>query len=164
MKVVVYKVNIRKHDKKKKFKVNVERLFFFSLIIAFTLLIMAQTALMSPSIRAFFITSNLDEGTSLTADTYLYKKGVVTLKLQNMNSNRLLNVLVNGDVVGVFKNKTMELNVKDGDVVELDGSALKTSVDVKIVPKSDNILETCVNKELTIRSGVQKLTTIYIKS
>jgi hypothetical protein len=163
MKVLVYKVNKSKKNQEKDIKLNFEKILFFSFIIMFTLLIITQTILMSPSIKTFIPLNKTNEGTTLGAEEYLYKKGEINLELQNAGSDEKLKVLVNGEVMGTFINKSLKLNVKDGDVIELDGSEIISEDEVKIISTSSNINSEILNKKLKIGSGVERLTDIQIK-
>ena len=163
MKVLVYKVNKSKKNQKKDVKISFERVLFLSFIILFTVLIITQTALMSPNIRTFIPFNSELNGTSLGTEEFLFKKGEICLELQNIDSDYKLKVLINGEVKGTFLNKTLPLNVKDGDVIELDGSELYNIDEVKIISISDNITSDIFNKKFKIGSGIKKITTIQIK-
>lgn len=163
MKLLVYRVNNKKKNKKNKPKINFENLLFISFIVMFTILIITQTALMSPNIENYISVDNQYERTSLKAEEFLYKRGEVSLQLQNMDSDDKLKVLVNGEVIGAFINKTLTLNVKDGDVIELDASDISNLDEVKIISKSDNIVSEILNKKIKVLSGVKMLTIIQIK-
>ena len=163
MKLLVYRVNNRKKNKKKNSKISFEKTLFISFIIMFTILIITQTALMSPNIENYISVDNQYERSSLGAEEFLYKRGEVSLQLQNMDSDDKLKVLINGEVIGAFVNKTLSLNVRDGDVIELDASDISTMDEVKIISKSDNIISDILNKEIKVLTGVKKLTIIQIK-
>jgi hypothetical protein len=168
MKLIVYKVNKpnnrnkQNNNSRKSVKANFERVLFLSFIIMFTILVITQTALMSPSIKTFIPLNSGYEGTQLGVEEFLYKRGEISLELQNVDSDDKLKVLINGEVIGAFFNKTLELNVKEGDVIELDGSEVNTIDEVKIISISANINPYILNKKLRISSGVERLTDIQI--
>lgn len=163
MKVLVYRVNTKRKEKKK-LNIHMEKILFFSFLISFTLLVIVQTALMSPSVRTFIITNNSYEGTVLGQEEFLYQKGDITLGLQNELSNENLKVLVNGEQIGSFVNKTLDFTVKDGDVIELDGNGLIEEASVTVFSKSENIISVDLNKTIKISSGVKPLTIIHIQT
>ncbi|MCX8132148.1 MAG: hypothetical protein N3I35_18895 [Clostridia bacterium] len=147
---------------RQKQKFSFERFMFFTFIIAFTLLVIVQTALISPSVRTFVNGNDEFEGTPLGVEEYLYEEGEIGLKLLSGSPDGRLKVLINGDEAAVFNNSVISLPVKDGDIVEIDGSGIQDEAEVIIITKSENIDSECANKRVRIKSGVKKLTQVKI--
>lgn len=167
MKFVFYSVRSRKNKKEKGYnvrglRINFERLLFISFIVTFILLIFVQAALMSPSVRTFMSVNNGYEGVPLGPEEYLYKEGQLELETSETENAGELKILINGDEAAAFTSKNISINVKDGDVVEIDGSTVQESVEVGITSKSTNITSDCIGKRIRVKSNVKKLLKVKI--
>lgn len=170
MKFIVYKV-----PKKGKYKnairekrlinssFSFERSLFSFIIGVFILLVIVQGALLTKSVRASLSLDQELEGDPLQAQEYLYKTGSVELELKSGFANPDVKVLINGEEAGVFNMDLITLQVKDGDVVEIDGSAVPGPVEVIVGAKSDNILTDCISTSITTESDIRLLTSIKLK-
>jgi hypothetical protein len=143
-------------------KLSFERFMFVTFIIAFTLLVVVQAALMSPTVRTFINGNDEFEGTPLDTEESLYEEGEIGIKLLNGIPDGHLKVLVNGDEAAVFNNSIINLKVMDGDIVEIDGSEANADSEVVIISKSDNISPESANKRVKLKSGVKRLTQVKI--
>lgn len=162
MKFLFYKVKKRKTQRSEALSMSVERLLFFSFIVTFILMIIVQTALLSPSIRTFLSVDSEYEGTPLALEEYLFEDGGLTLKLINSGKNNLIKVMVNGDPVAAFETSEINLRVKNGDVVEIDGSKSKSAEEVEITSKTDNVISDCLNKKVKVQSNIKTLVRVRV--
>ena len=140
-----------------------ERVIFFAFIAAFTLLVVVQAALISPSVKTFVNESEEFDGTPLGIEEYLYQEGEIRLKLLKGDPDGSVKILLNGDEAAVFNSQTQNLTVKDGDIVEIDGSEAENDVEVAIVGRSDNIVNDSVNKMIRVKSEVKPLAQIRME-
>lgn len=141
----------------------VERVLFSLFILTFFIMVIAQTVLVTPSLRTFFSVDDQNEGTPLGLEEFLYKEGELGLELVGMDSNTELKILVNGNEVAVFTEKILYIPVRDGDVVEIDGNALQQQEEVRILSKSDNITTSCVGKSVRLEKGIRKLVKVRVE-
>jgi hypothetical protein len=162
MKFVFYKVKNKKKQRNAAFGVSVERMLFFSFIGTFILMILVQTALLSPSIRTYLSVDSEYEGTPLALEEYLFEDGALTLKLVNTEKNSLIKVLVNGDSVADFSINEVSIRVKDGDVVEIDGSQSKSAAEVKVISKTENVISDCLNKPVRVQANIKSLVKVRV--
>lgn len=165
MKVVVFSAG--KKQKRSKAKsvnpgANFERVLFFLFVFLFVSLVVVQTAMMNPSIRTFFTGDTGLEGSPLQYEEYLFGQGKISVALCNEDFNEDLKLLVNGDEVAAFSQKTININVKDGDVISIDGSLAGES-EVEIVFASSNIKSGETGKRIKVNSNVKQLTRIIIE-
>lgn len=124
----------------------------------FVILIVAQASLTNPSIRAkLFIIDGGIEGTPLKSEEFLYQYGEITLKLLSKRTNRDVKILVNGDEKAVFLDNETTIRVRDGDIVEVDGSEIPDYIDIEVVSKSNNIKSDCLGQKFRIKSQVKKI-------
>ncbi len=169
MKLLFFKVNYRKsklnnHKESSSGngrKFSIERILFLSFILVFTAMVVVQTIMLSPT-GNMIVSGNGFEGTPLGMEESLYSEGEIGLALENAVANNDLKILVNGDEVAVFNGKLVNLRVKDGDIIEIDGSSLKNDALVTIISKSENVNTNLFNKKIKISSGVKRLTQVRI--
>lgn len=160
MRFLVMRAGLKGKNKARINRVSVERFLFLAFIVTFIILIAAQAALMNPSIRTFLTSDNEFEGTPLGVEEFLYNEGEIGLELLNAEKDPDLKVLVNGDVVDVFDTKDLSISVKEGDVVEIDGTGVSSDAEVSVVSKSNNISSECIGKSVKVQSNVKKIVKI----
>ncbi len=163
MKILMYRVGNKSSVKRNSVRINAERILFLSFIITFLLLVTVQAALLNPSIRTFLVSNEEYDGVPLGVEEFLYKQGEIGMELLSEEANSNVKILVNGDETAAFKSKKLNLRVKDGDVVEIDGSGEKNECIVVIKSKSDNIATECVNRGIRVKSNIRKLVEVKMK-
>ncbi len=132
-----------------------EKLLKWLFLASFVLLVLAQALLTDPSIRNL-VNKEAVDGIALENVVYLVEQYKVEIRLKDTAYCPELRVLINGDEVGNFSSDTMLLNLKDGDVVELDASRLLLSINVQISGVSGNI-EELLGKSFTVSGGIVKI-------
>lgn len=163
MKLLLYRINTKTKSSKRKLRINFERVLFISFIVTFVIMVFVQAALTSPSIRASLSISDELEGTPLAMEEYLYSKGEIVLQLINSKKNESLKILVNGEEVGSFLQKNVKIKVKNGDVIEIDGSSVNEDMEIAIISKSDNIITECIGKRILVNSNIKKIVKVKIE-
>lgn len=158
-----YKVSRKNISQKSDYKLTFERFLFIMFILSFSLLIIAQAALMNPSIRTFLTSDNEFQGTPMGVEEYFYKEGTLTFMMRGNQVDGDVKILVNGDEVAAFSKYIVSIEVKDGDVIEIDGSNASAASEVEVVAKSPNIKSDCIGKRMSIPSGVRKVTDIKVQ-
>ncbi|HOV27633.1 MAG TPA: hypothetical protein PK566_14905 [Pseudobacteroides sp.] len=162
MKITGFKVTKDKSNQKKKIKSFSEKAFVITFFILFASLILTQILLVSPTTRRFLVKDVEFEGSPLEVVENLYSEGELELELQNIQKDENINVLINGDEVAAFSDKSMVLKVRDGDVLEIDGTGTNNSAVVKVIKSSSNIENNCVGKEFTVGSELKNLFRVKI--
>ncbi|MCX7843166.1 MAG: hypothetical protein N2489_08850 [Clostridia bacterium] len=167
MKLVILraKSNSKAGDKKRynNERMNFERILFILFIISFSLLVIVQAALTNPTVRTFLTSDNEFQGTPMGVEEYFYDEGTISLRLVNAVYDENLKILVNGEIAAVFAQNVINLEVKDGDIVEIDGSSTQAEGEVEVVSKSDNIVSECVGKKVVVKSNIKKVADIKVK-
>lgn len=162
MKFSVFKVSRNTGRGLKSVKLNIEKVLFLTLIGAFIILVTVQTLLAIPATQPIFNSGAQSEGRPLGVEEYLYNAGEIVLALEGNEGDESLKVLVNGDEVADFANQDVRIDVKDGDVVEIDGSRCIGSKEVKIISASKNITDSCVGKSVKAKSNIKRLVHIRV--
>ncbi len=161
MKVVSFRV--RNKGARKISMPNVERYVFLLVVTAFSVLVIVQASLANPTVRNFLLSEKDFEGTPIGSEEYFYEEGSLTLRLIGEYSDPGIKVLVNGDEVAGFSQTELMIKVKNGDVVELDGSESVNKASVQVFSKSGKIDSGCVGKTIQVKSGIVKLTDIEVE-
>lgn len=158
MKVALFSQRIADKSENKKGAERFEWFMFKAFLTVFIILIAAQAALLNPSVKSS-ISDYYIEGEPLGAEAYLFVPSRMELKLININNCPDLKVLVNGMEKGAFENNTILLDLKDGDVVELDASGVFVLAKVQISAVSENIKD-ILGKTISITDGITTVTRV----
>ncbi len=139
-----------------------ENILFSTCILCFVVLILVQTVLVVPSLRSRFHMTDKSMGLPLNGDEYLYQQGQMTVEIIGSEPDAALRILVNGDNVAAFDATQMTISVKDGDVVEIDGSHSAVGHVVKIKSATTNISSKCKNAMVNIDSNIRTLVKVHM--
>ncbi len=85
-------------------------------------------------------------------------RGTVAIQLTNLPSAPGVRVLVNGTPMGDFGRGRVNLIVRTGDIIEIDGSRHQGQVILRVVA-AGGTLDHLLGKEVTVRGTVNALTT-----
>lgn len=166
MKLLIYRVNTKENKRTINKKPNIEKILISLFIFSFSALILVQAILLDPSVRANLIIEEVLGGTPLGAEETLYNQGIIVLEvmgsLPDTNNGMSLKVLINGEPAASFKEESLQLQIIDGDVIEIDGSDYKQELGVVIRSGSENINSEYLGKSVTVFSNVKKLAKIRI--
>lgn len=161
MKFIICRLNGQKKDGK--FSFDMEKVLAISFVIVFSVMICVQAILATPHLRTLIAEDIEFEGTPVSTQEYLYKEGEITLELLNENSDQGLKVLKNGDEAGDFSNKNVILKVKEGDVIEIDGTVSSGESMVSVKACSNNMDMSCIGKNITVNNDVKSLIKIKME-
>lgn len=140
----------------------VEKILFFAFVCVFIALVFVQGTLMNPSMRTFLVNDKRIDGRALAKEEYLYKEGQISIALLESENNQDLKLLVNGDEVAAFDENLVTLSVKDGDVIEVDGSLTESETEVEIISASDNVVGIEVGKKVKVNSNIEEIARVSI--
>lgn len=139
-----------------------ENLLFFTCILCFLVLLTVQVILAVPSFRSVLNITDKTIGTPLNGDEYLYTQGQITLKMVGEEPDPTVRVLLNGDAIAQFDSTEMTLNVRDGDVVEIDGSHSLVGHIIRVESITTNINTKCKNGVVNIENDIKKLVKVEL--
>lgn len=158
MKVVLFKQEITDKLEKKKAAERFEWFMFKTFLTVFIVLIAAQVALLNPSVRSS-VSDYYIEGEPLGTEAYLFVPCRMELKLINIENCPDLKVLINGIDRGAFESNIVFLELKDGDIVELDASSVLVMAKVQISAVSENI-GSILGKTISVSDGINPVARI----
>lgn len=139
-----------------------EGLLFKACIVFFCILITIQLIFAIPFFRSRLNLTDKSIGVPLNNDEYLYNQGQVTLELIAESPDPTVKILVNGDEVATFESLEMPLNVKDGDVIEIDGSNSTSGHIVRVGETSSNVNSKCMDAVTRVETNIQKLVKVKV--
>lgn len=141
---------------------NFENILFKTSLILFFVLISVQIILVIPSVREKLNLTDKSIGSPLSNDEYLYNQGQVMIRLVGEEPDPTVKILVNGDEVSIFENIKMSVNVKNGDVVEIDGSESLTGHIIRVESLSSNINSSYINAIAKVENNIQRLMKVQV--
>jgi len=130
----------------------VERILRNIFVIVFVMFIAAQAVLTNDRMRGLLVREALD-GEPIGDEAVLFEKCRMELKLNGMPDCPELKVLVNGVEAGAFHDSRVVLELKEGDVVELDASRLLVHAEVQISAVSRNLAH-LLGRTVTAANGI----------
>lgn len=142
---------------------NIEKILLNFAFILFFILITTQIGLVSDILRPYLSDIEVFEGHVINEVDSLIQEGTVTLELVDISRENNVKILINGNEVSAFRERSVDIKVKQDSVIEIDGSRLKTNVTVRITSKSSNIISDIVGKEVAVQSNIKFLARIRLK-
>lgn len=124
------------------------------------IMIAAQAAMVYPGIRTAFFYEQM-EGNPLSAEVFLFVPCKMELSLTNMGQCLDMKVMVNGEERDSFREKSLLLDLKDGDVVQLDGTNVPVLAQVQISAVSRNI-SGLLGKTVVVTEGIITVANISV--
>lgn len=162
MKLLYFKFSDKNKKTRQRRPINLERFLFKAFLAVFVILLGVQAALLNPSIRSAVTVEQGLAGSPLGAEENLYNEGSIEIKLDNMESNSAVRVLVNGEERADFESDSVILNVIEGDVIEIDASDASDSVEVTVSALSSNFDQECLGKNFQVEGKVLKLLKVRV--
>jgi len=135
-----------------------ENIFICIGFAVFFLMIAVQVAMMHPAIKSVFFYEQI-EGSPLSAEVCFFNSCKMELMLTNLSKCPDMKVLVNGEQRGSFEDRTVLLDLKDGDVVQLDGCNVPVLAQVQISAvsrRNQNLL----GKKVAVSGGIITVATV----
>ncbi|HOV78634.1 MAG TPA: hypothetical protein PK728_00885 [Bacillota bacterium] len=88
---------------------------------------------------------------------------VVTLQLKDFSSLPLARVLVNGEARGTFKDRYVTLHVKEGDLLEIDGTRYELPFEVEVLDISKELDYPPAGTEIRVGSGINSIGKVSLR-
>jgi hypothetical protein len=157
MKMVYYKYKNHKKDKGRMKTKGFEKIIYIAVVVTFVVLVIVQAAMANPSVRTYLTVDGDYDGTALETEKYMYNNGKIGLVLLQGETDGSVKVLVNGNPIAVFSGKELSIDVKEGDVVEIDTSECDNPAQVSVATNSGSISSKCIGKMVEAFHEVKKL-------
>jgi len=103
------------------------------------------------------------EGEAITESYHYESKGVIRLKAENNIDMSKINIYINGELI---KNKSIsiiDLNVYNGDVIEIDGTGLNKKLDIIVMETTENVIFPKAGMMYNIEGNIVTLGRVKLK-
>lgn len=142
---------------------NIERALVTAVFVILAVIFAAQIGLLSDRLRPFLSDVEVFEGQYISDVDNIIKEGTIALTLVDLESEKDAKVLINGKVAESFAQRTVEVNVRNNSVIEIDGSKIASPIRVRITSKSGNIIDDIEGKEIETNSNIKVIASVRVK-
>lgn len=84
------------------------------------------------------------------------------LPVKNFSSLPLARVLVNGEVRGEFRDRYVTVYVREGDILEVDGTRYKRPLEIEIFDVSGDVLSPAVDTTIRVEGNIYSLGPVHL--
>ncbi|MGB9779386.1 hypothetical protein [Caldanaerobacter sp.] len=126
----------------------------------FVLAILIMMGLLSIAVAQLFIGR---EDTQVFLDSNLTKEGKITIEVVEKDKASNSYILINGEPVSNFYQKSITITVKPNQIIEIDGTKEKEPLHFKVTSISDNVIEPQNNAVIRVDKNIQKVAMVKLK-
>ncbi|MDD4237771.1 MAG: hypothetical protein PHT62_04375 [Desulfotomaculaceae bacterium] len=94
----------------------------------------------------------------------LLQEPVITFQLKNYSTLPLARVLVNGESRGEFRERYVTVFVREGDMLEVDGSRYSRPLDIEVLDVSKEVLVPSAGDHLRVEGGITCLGRVRLEN
>ena len=87
---------------------------------------------------------------------------IITFQLKNFSSLPLARVLVNGEPRGEFRDRYVTVYVREGDVLEVDGTRYKRPLDIEIMDVSGEVIAPVAGTKIRVEGRINSLGRVHL--
>lgn len=142
---------------------NINKKLHKLLIFMISLLIVTQVAILSPRIRLLLSRIDQLEGKSVTDSQLFIKRGEIEFTAENIDNVKHLNFYINGENIAVKNGKTVKLEAKNNDIIEISGSGFEEMAILRVTSVSDNVTVPEPGKVIYINNNLVLVDRVRIK-
>ncbi len=127
-------------------------------------LILAQLSIYSDSMeKGAAPVASLEAPRPVLRDTTgLFQDSVVTFQLKNFSTLPLARVLVNGEPRGEFRDRYVTVYVREGDILEVDGTRYKRPLEIEILDVSDEVVMPAAGTKIRIEGSINNIGRVHL--
>lgn len=138
----------------------IEKTIIILLIISFGIVIMYNVSVVY---RRHQMVTGTDGREKINPSQLLSPTGTITIEVQGSKTYPQLEILVNGELYKKFLNsRIVTLEVKDHQVIEINGSMYDEKIRVKITDHSSNVKVINRSKEVIVEGSIEVLSSFRI--
>lgn len=146
---------------KKFFNLYVENLIGIAIIIGFMLTGIFQLLMIDDNVRAFLNSTEKLEGINLS--TNLSSEAKITIEVLGENSAKNTFLLIDGEPVANFSSKSINIEVKPNQLLEIDGTKNDMELYFRITDVSDNVIEPQKTSIIRVNKNIEKIGMVKLK-
>jgi hypothetical protein len=141
----------------------INRLIKKILFFLFAVLIVSQGLLNNKTAKTFISRTDKLEGESIT-DSYVFiKKGELEISIENYSTLDPLVFYVNGDKVDAPIGKSIMLQVKNNDIIEVSGAGFNDTAALKVTAASENVVVPELGKLVYVNTNLVMVDRVRLK-
>ncbi len=140
----------------------IDRLINRIMTVFFAVLIISQILLLNQTAKNLISRTDKLEGKSVADSQLFIKKGEIEISIESHSSLRPLMFYVNGEKADTNGSRSIKLQVKDSDVVEVGGAGYNDTVILKVTGVSDNIIVPELGKLIYVNNNLVMIDRVRI--
>jgi hypothetical protein len=113
--------------------------------------------------KTFISRTDRLEGKSIADSQLFIKRGELEISIENEASIRQLVFYVNGNKVTANNSKSIKLQIKDSDIIEVSGAEYSDTVILKVTAVSDNITVPELGKLIYVNNNLVMIDRVRLK-
>ncbi|MHB1391799.1 MAG: hypothetical protein ACYCYE_01740 [Clostridia bacterium] len=133
------------------------------LALLFTALIISQLLLMNQTVKTFISRTDKLEGKAIADSQLFIIKGEIEISIENDSSLRPLVFYINGDKVASPAGKSIRLQVKDSDIIEVSGAKYNDIAILRVTTVSENITVPELGKLIYVNNNLVMIDRVRLK-
>jgi len=137
------------------------------LVLLFTALILSQFLLMNHTVKTFISRTDKLEGKSIADSQLFIKRGEIEISIESDLSlipySRPLVFYVNGVEAASTAGKSIKLQVKDSDVIEVSGEEYNEIVILRVTSVSEDIIVPELGKLIYVNNNLVMIDRVRLK-
>lgn len=135
------------------------------LVVATAVLVMIAQVLLAgdpPDQAAAPVTSLEQARPYLKNPEGVTQSPVVTLQLKNFSSLPLAKVLVNGEPRGEFRDRYVTVFVREGDLLEVDGTRYNRPLDIEVLDVSKEVIQPAAGTRIRVKGTIGVIGKVHL--
>jgi hypothetical protein len=141
----------------------INRIISKGLVLLFAGLIISQFLLMNQTIKTFLSSTEMLEGKSIADSQLFILRGEIEISIENDISLRKLVFYINGDEAASSAGKSIRLQVKDNDVIEVSGADYNDTAILRVTTVSENITVPELGKHIYVNNNLVMIDRVRLK-
>lgn len=141
----------------------INRLLFRILVLLFVMFVISQVSLMNQTLKTYISRTDKLEGRSIAESRLFIQKGEIEISADNLSSLKSLVFYINGVKAGQASGKSIKLQVKENDVVEVSGAGCSDTVVLKVTGGSGEIAVPELGKLIYVNDNLVMIDRVRLK-
>lgn len=136
-----------------------ERVLIRLVVVAALIVMIAQALLTGDPVKEATTPVTAPDRPQFSLKDYagILQSPVVTLQLKNYSSLPLAKVLVNGKSRGEFRDRYVTVFVREGDVLEVDGTRYNRPLDIEVLDVSKEVILPATGTRVRVEGNISAL-------
>jgi hypothetical protein len=141
----------------------INALIYKGIVLLLAALILTQVFLMNQTVKTVISRTDRLEGKSIADSQLFIKKGEIEITIEDYTALKALDFYVNGVSVPVHSGKSVILQVKDGDVIEVSGAEFNDMAILKVTSVSENVTVPELGKLIYVNNNLVLVDRVRLK-